>query len=104
MEAATAVAEILQIEVVFATTERQELVAVELPTGATIADAIRESGIQDRFDESLDEFDVGVWGRAANRDQAVGDGDRVEIYRPLARDPMDARRELAKAQRFGSSS
>ena len=34
----------------------------------------------------------------------VRDGDRVEVYRSLERDPREARRELARAQRFGSSS
>ncbi|MDJ0906769.1 MAG: RnfH family protein [Woeseiaceae bacterium] len=34
----------------------------------------------------------------------LADGDRVELYRPLERDPMEARRELARAQRLGSSS
>ena len=96
--------ETIQVEVVFAMAERQELLSVGLALGATVADAIRESGIQDKFAESLDDHDVGIWGRAATKDQVVSDGDRVEIYRPLARDPMDARRELAKAQRFGSSS
>ena len=96
--------ESMQIEVVFATPSRQELIALELRHGATVEEAICDSNIQSHFDEALDEYQAGVWGRPVGRDHNVKDGDRIEIYRPLARDPMDARRELARIQRLGSSS
>ena len=93
-----------RVEVVFATPQRQWLVVVEIVDGATVDDAIRASEIQSRCVERIDDFPVGIWGRVVERTHAVKDGDRVEIYRPLARDPRDARRELAKLQRLGSSS
>lgn len=90
----------VQVEVVFATPVRQELVEVGLPAGASVADAIEASGIADRFPrESLDDLPVGVWGREASRDAGIRDGDRIEIYRPLAMDPKEARRQLALAGR-----
>ena len=95
----------IRVEVVFATPERQELVALHLRPGATVAEAIGESGLQKLFAEvDFDELQVGIWGRVADRSAELSDGDRVELYRPLAKDPRDARRELARDQRFGSSS
>jgi putative ubiquitin-RnfH superfamily antitoxin RatB of RatAB toxin-antitoxin module len=96
--------ETIFVEVVYATPDRQVLLPVEIAAASTVEDAIRLSGIQKRFDDALDECETGVWGRVVERDYSLADGDRVEIYRPLLRDPMDARRELAKAQRLGSSS
>ena len=95
----------IRVEVVFATPARQELKALELPSGATVADAIEGSGLQALFDEiDFDQLEVGIWGRVTERSTPLREGDRVELYRPLARDPREARRELAKAQRLGSSS
>jgi putative ubiquitin-RnfH superfamily antitoxin RatB of RatAB toxin-antitoxin module len=91
--------------VVFATPERQELVTLVLRRGATIGEAIEESGLQAFFSQvDFDELQAGVWGRIAERSVVLRDGDRVELYRPLARDPRDARRALARVQRSGSSS
>ena len=88
----------IQVEVVFATATQQQLCSVTLPCGATAADAIAESSIARHFPEhNLDVLQVGVWGRLVTRDQALSDGDRVEIYRALELDPREARRQLALA-------
>jgi hypothetical protein len=88
--------ETLCIEVVFALSDRQELVAVRLQSGATVADAIEQSSIQSAFPEwNLSECAVGIWGQPAERGQRLQQGDRVEIYRPLTIDPREARRALA---------
>ena len=42
--------------------------------------------------------DVGVWGRRCPLRQAVREGDRVEVYRPLVVDPKVARRERFRKQ------
>ena len=100
-----AMAETLHVEVAFATKERQELVALDLELGATVADAVRQSGLPGLFGQvDFDELQVGIWGRVVERDTALSEGDRVELYRPLERDPREARRELARVQRLGSSS
>lgn len=83
----------MQIEVVFASPDRQELLVVDVPEGATIAQVIEESGLTRRFQEvDLDALQAGVWGKPVLRDIEVKDGDRVELYRELAMDPRDARR------------
>ena len=98
-------AEMIRVEVVFATPERQELVALELQAGSTVAEAIRESRLQAVFSAAdFDELQTGIWGRVVERSTALREGDRVELYRPLERDPREARRELARLQRLGSSS
>ena len=95
----------IRVEVVFATPERQILKALELPQGATVAEAVARSGLQALFgDIDFDQLDVGIWGRVTERSRVLQADDRVELYRPLARDPRDARRELARVQRLGSSS
>jgi putative ubiquitin-RnfH superfamily antitoxin RatB of RatAB toxin-antitoxin module len=100
-----AMADPIRVEVVFATAERQELVALELDEGATVADAIDESGLRALFSQvDFDTLEAGIWGRVVEPTTVLGEGDRVELYRPLARDPRDARRELARVQRLGSSS
>jgi putative ubiquitin-RnfH superfamily antitoxin RatB of RatAB toxin-antitoxin module len=100
-----AMAESLHVEVAFATPERQKLVALKVERGATVADAIRESGLQALFSQvDFNQLEAGIWGRVVERGAVLSEGDRVELYRPLARDPRDARRELARVQRLGSSS
>lgn len=86
----------MHIEVVFALPERQELLSLELEAGATVADAIARSDVAALFPEhDLGRLPVGIWGRVVERDQPLEDGDRVEIYRPLAIDPREQRRALA---------
>jgi len=84
------------VEVVYALADRQALVAITVPAGATVGDAIEQSGIAGQFpDEDLSACQLGIWGRLAASNQVLEDGDRVEIYRPLIIDPREARRELA---------
>lgn len=86
----------IEVEVVYALPERQALVAIALPAGATAGDAIEQSGIARQFPEQdLAACQLGIWGRLADRDQLLEDGDRVEVYRTLEIDPREARRKLA---------
>lgn len=73
---------------------------LELPAPATAFDAIRASGILERHPElALGEPLIGVWGRACPATTELVDGDRVELYRPLAMDPNEARRLRARKVR-----
>jgi uncharacterized protein len=73
--------------------------AVPLASGATVLDALRESGLQATFPEvDLGSAVVGIWGRKARLEQGLRDRDRVEIYRPLKVDPKLARRERFRKQ------
>lgn len=65
-----------------------------MPKGATIADAMTAAGAKLPKDE---EPKVGIWGRQQPPQTKIKQGDRVEIYEPLATDPRTARRQRAKA-------
>ena len=83
----------MRVEVVFALPDRQVLVLLDVEEGATVAQAIRESGIERRFPEvDMSALEVGIWGRPADRSHVLREGDRVEIYRRLEIDPREARR------------
>ena len=87
----------ITVEVVYARPDRQVLVEVQVEEGARLEAAIRQSEIAKRFPrEDLSGLEVGIWGRIVGRDAVLSDGDRVEIYRPLVRDPREARRERAR--------
>ena len=68
-------------------------VELALNPGATVADALRDSGLQRRHPGLvLAEAAIGVWGALCQRSDILRDRDRVEVYRPLQVDPKDARR------------
>jgi len=46
----------------------------------------------------LDAAKVGIFGQKATMEQALRDGDRVEIYRALLIDPKEVRRQRALKQ------
>jgi len=74
-------------------------VHLKLEPGATVADALRASGLQARYPgTALDALPVGVWGAFCERGDALRDRDRVELYRPLRVDPKEARRRRQRAQ------
>ena len=89
----------MQIEVAYAEPDRQFLRRVELPLGATVADAILASGLEAAFAIDVSNLAAGIWSKPVARDAPLGDGDRVEIYRSLTVDPKEARRRRAKRTR-----
>lgn len=90
----------VQVEVVYARSDRQQIVAVVVPAGASIETAIRASGILEHFPEiDLARAAVGRYGARARLTDIVDAGDRIEIYRPLIVDPREARRRRAARKR-----
>ena len=90
----------IKIEVVYALPERQMLLALEVEEGTTAREAVERSGILLRYPEiDLARGRVGIFGKLAQLDAALCDGDRVEIYRPLIADPKEARRRRIKRRR-----
>ena len=91
-------ADTISVEVVAGLPRRQVLVELELAPGATVADAIERSRILRGFPEiERSDAQFGVWGKVVAPDRVLKDGDRVEVYRPLAMDPREARRQLTLA-------
>lgn len=92
-EAASAI----RVTVAFALPARQWLVELELPVGATVADALAASGLATRV-PGWDAADLAyaIYARPVAADAPLADGDRVEVLRPLSIDPMQARRLRAQ--------
>jgi len=88
--------ELIEVEVAYARPDEQVILPLRVPPGTTVDQAIRQSGILDRFPE-IDPVavKVGVFGKVGRPDQVLGPGDRVEIYRPLIADPKEARKQRA---------
>jgi len=90
----------IRIEVVYALPGGEDAVSVTLPSGATAAEAVLASGIPGRHREiDLHRHRLGVYGKVVAAGTALADGDRVEIYRPLALDPKEARRRKVLKKR-----
>jgi len=93
----------IEVLVAYAPAARQVCeIALRLPAGSTVAQALQASGLAGRFPElDLLQAPVGVWGRKATREQALRAQDRVEVYRALRVDPKVARRERFAKQGAG---
>lgn len=97
-------------QVIYATREQQFVWTVELAEAATVADALsaarevstRVAGSEVR-DIPWDSASVGIFGQVCARSSVPADGDRIEIYRPLAADPRERRRERVRTQRRASN-
>ncbi|MFI9653688.1 RnfH family protein [Guyparkeria sp. GHLCS8-2] len=87
----------MKVEVAYARPDIQMLLEVDVAEGATVEEAIRRSGILERFPEiDLSQQKVGVFAKVVPLSQALREWDRVEIYRPLIADPKAARRQRAQ--------
>ncbi|WP_345795050.1 RnfH family protein [Thauera sp. JM12B12] len=87
----------IQVEVVYALPQRQEVVTVKLPEGASARQAVEASGLLEKYpDIELDRRNkLGIYAKLVKADAEVRDRDRVEIYRPLIADPKAVRKKRA---------
>jgi putative ubiquitin-RnfH superfamily antitoxin RatB of RatAB toxin-antitoxin module len=82
---------LLRVEVVYAAAPHDVRSAtLTLQTGATVADALRESHLLEGVDAHA--LQASIWNRTAALDASLRDGDRVELTRGLLVDPKEARR------------
>jgi putative ubiquitin-RnfH superfamily antitoxin RatB of RatAB toxin-antitoxin module len=90
----------LRVEVVYARAGAQDVVLVEVAEGSHALDAIEASGDLSRHPE-IDprRMRLGRFGLEIRTGERLRDGDRVEILRPLAMGPMEARRLRARRKR-----
>jgi len=87
-------ADTIEVEIVYALPEKQELVKSKLPAGSTLLQALEASGLLQRFPEiDLASNKFGIYGKLGKLDSVLRDCDRVEIYRPLIADPKEVRRQ-----------
>ena len=86
----------VEVEVVYAKPEEQAIITLTMPEDASVEDAIKASGLLERFPEiAMSELKVGIFGVTCKLDQPIRNVDRIEIYRALLHDPKEARRQRA---------
>ncbi len=96
---------LLKLEVVYALPERQTLLSVQVPEGASVEEALSASGIFLQHPELRDiNIPVGIFGRVVGRDHRPADGDRIELYRPLLADPKTSRNARVAKKRSARDS
>ena len=90
----------IRVEIVYAEQRRSVVKSLTVAHGALIADALRLAALDEDF-QGVDFMNatVGIYGSVASRDRPLQDGDRIEIYRPLAEEPKLARRRRARPQK-----
>lgn len=93
-------AERISIEVAAGLPRRQVLIPLEVPRGTTLAEAVALADLSSVLPElEIDHQRLGVFGKLRPPDTVLQDGDRAEVYRPLAADPKEVRRQLAELAR-----
>lgn len=85
----------MKVSVVYALPDRQFSADLDIPDGACVADALRQSGFDAQFPETA-QAPVGIFGNVVSRESVLRAGDRVEIYRFLQMEPKEARRRRIK--------
>ncbi|MGP1931193.1 MAG: RnfH family protein [Arsenophonus sp. ET-YP4-MAG3] len=87
----------INIEVVYASKNKQFLLQVNLTKGTNVEEAIIKSGILSLCDDiDLNKNKVGFYSRPAKLSDILSDGDRIEIYPSLHINPEEIRRKRAK--------
>jgi putative ubiquitin-RnfH superfamily antitoxin RatB of RatAB toxin-antitoxin module len=88
----------LAVEIVYALRHEQAVVRLEVNEKTTARQAIELSGLRVKYPEiDSERAAIGLFGKLIAPDTALRDGDRIEIYRPLALDPKERRARKAKA-------
>ncbi len=90
----------IDVEVIYAEPQRAIIKSFRLGCPASIDDVLRLAAADPAF-AAVDVLHsaVGIFGRPVSPHYLLNDGDRVEIYRPLAADPKSARRARAREAR-----
>lgn len=86
----------MKVEVIYSLPEKTELVALDLPEGTTVLQAIEASGLLEKYPEiDVKKNKFGIYAKLAKADAVLRERDRVEIYRPLIADPKEVRKQRA---------
>ncbi|MBF0463286.1 MAG: RnfH family protein [Magnetococcales bacterium] len=78
----------MKVAVTYAEAERQIVLQTELAAGSSVEQAVRASGILNKFNTiDLSQNKTGIFGKLVPLDHVLSEGDRVEIYRPAVGKP-----------------
>ena len=84
------------VQVVYALPDRQVIVALDVPEGTTVCEAVALSGLAGRFPGIGTAPEAcAIYGRLVPLNHVLAAQDRVEILRPLLIDPKENRRRAA---------
>ncbi len=84
----------MNISLLYSGAPREVLkMALVLPDGATVAQALLESTVVDANELEPLGLTLSVWGKTVKQSRVLHEGDRLEVCRPLRVDPKVARRE-----------
>ena len=87
----------ITVEVVHLDVQQQWLQRIEVAEGSTALQAVQASGLVEIMPtQAFDPNRLGIFSKRVSADHVVQSGDRIEIYRPLMLDPMEARRRRAR--------
>lgn len=89
----------IAVTVAWATPTAQDVVALRLPAGATVGDAVARSALAGTWGFEAGRASFAVAGHRVRADTRLRAGDRVDVLRPLTVDPREARRRRAEARR-----
>jgi len=84
---------VIEIEVACASPDKQIVRSLRIPVGTTAREALRRSGLAEEF-QSIDfeSAPIGIFGEVVPGSYLPRANERIEVYRPLRRDPREARR------------
>lgn len=83
----------MKVTVVLALAQGQWVREVDVAVTATVADAIRASGVQGEFPGiDVAALGTGIWNKPCPPDAPLRENDRVELYRPILADAKAMRR------------
>jgi len=83
------------VTVAYAAPDVEALVVVTLSAGATVNDAVAQSGIVARLELDSAGLAFAVYGQRVHGETPLANGDRIELTRPLVADPKRVRRKRA---------
>ena len=90
---------VIDVMVCLATVTPPRLVNVQVAAQATVADAVRASGLLDGLELTIDTCRLGIYGKRKTPDAPLHARDRIEILGPLIADPKTARRRRVQKVR-----
>ena len=86
----------IAVEVAYAGPEGQVVIALRVLQGITAWAAVEQARGQLPAGVTPDPARLGIYAKKVAADRILEEGDRLELYRPLTLDPMEARRRRAK--------
>jgi putative ubiquitin-RnfH superfamily antitoxin RatB of RatAB toxin-antitoxin module len=86
-------AELINIQVCYASATLQFLRALQVAPGTTIEQAVAQSGVLQEVPAlNMAQLQAGIYAKKKPLDTILREHDRIELYRALIADPKQARR------------